>query len=116
TAMLDKQMMRNILLNLISNAIKFSEENKKIQVQTKTSEKETTVIVIDQGIGIPKEEQENLFERFFRAKNVTNIQGTGLGLNIVQRYTNLINGKISFSSKEGEGTTFNLNISHSYLK
>src|SRR6185312_9756088 len=113
---LDKQMLKNILYNLISNASKYSPEEADIEFKTELTKKGLTVTVTDHGIGIPDSDQVHLFERFFRAKNVTNIQGTGLGLNIVQRYTNLINGKISFSSKEGEGTTFNLNISHSYLK
>jgi PAS domain S-box-containing protein len=107
---LDKQMLRNILLNLISNAIKFSEENKKIQVQTKCTVKETKVVVIDQGIGIPKDEQENLFGRFFRAKNVINIQGTGLGLNIVAKYLEALKGKIEFTSELNKGTTFTVTI------
>src|SRR6185503_16946470 len=83
SAQLDKQMVRNILLNLVSNAIKFSPENKNIEVNTNVSDMEISIKVKDQGMGIPKEEQDHLFERFFRAKNVTNIQGTGLGLNIV---------------------------------
>ncbi|MFI5142222.1 MAG: ATP-binding protein, partial [Bacteroidia bacterium] len=97
-AQLDKQMLRNILLNLISNAIKFSPEEKNIEVQTNVSDKEIIVKVKDYGMGIPKEEQDHLFERFFRAKNVTNIQGTGLGLNIVGKYLEAMNGKINFVS------------------
>lgn len=106
----DKQMLRNILLNLISNAIKFSEENKTIKVHTKVSGNETFITVTDQGIGIPKEEQENLFGRFFRAKNVTNIQGTGLGLNIVAKYLEALGGKIEFSSELNRGTTFSVTV------
>ena len=109
-AFLDKQMLRNILLNLISNAIKFSEENKKIQVETKISEKETFIKVIDEGMGIPKDEHENLFGRFFRAKNATNIQGTGLGLNIVAKYLEALKGKIDFKSELNKGTTFIVTI------
>jgi PAS domain S-box-containing protein len=110
---LDKQMLRNILLNLISNAIKFSEENKVIKVQTKTTNKETKIVVTDQGIGIPKDEQENLFGRFFRAKNVTNIQGTGLGLNIVSKYLEALKGKIEFKSELNKGTIFTVTIPNS---
>jgi signal transduction histidine kinase len=68
-------MLRNILLNLGSNAIKFSPENKPIEVLTKVTPKQIIIKVTDHGIGIPKEEQAHMFERFFRAKNVTNIQG-----------------------------------------
>ena len=64
----------------------------------------------DQGLGIPEVEQEHLFERFFRAKNTTNIQGTGLGLNIVKKYVEMIDGKIDFESKLNEGTTFWITI------
>ena len=67
-------------------------------------------------MGIPDQDQEHLFERFFRAKNVTNIQGTGLGLNIVKRYSNLLNGEVTFTSKEGKGTTFNLSIKKLHVK
>ena len=57
-------------------------------------------------MGIPEEDQEHLFERFFRASNVVNVQGTGLGLNIVRKYLDLMHGLISFRSRAGEGTTF----------
>ena len=109
-ALLDKQMFRNILLNLISNAIKFSPENKNIEVDAIVSDKEIIVKVTDSGIGIPKEEQDHLFERFFRAKNATNIQGTGLGLNIVGKYLEAMNGKINFESELNKGTTFTVTI------
>lgn len=106
----DKQMIRNILLNLISNAIKFSSENKAITLHTEITPAEIKIVVADQGVGIPKEEQEHLFERFFRAKNVTNIQGTGLGLNIVGKYLEALKGKIDFNSELDVGTTFNITI------
>lgn len=109
-AFIDKQMTRNILLNLISNAIKFSPENKTIQIITKVTDTLVFIEVSDQGIGIPVEEQEHMFERFFRAKNVTNIQGTGLGLNIVAKYLETMNGKINFTSELNKGTTFTITI------
>ena len=109
-ATFDKQMIRNILLNLISNAIKFSPENKTIGLKTLTTAKTIEIEVSDEGMGIPVEEQEHLFERFFRAKNATNIQGTGLGLNIVVKYLETMNGKIDFKSELNKGTTFLLSI------
>lgn len=109
-ALIDKQMLRNILLNLGSNAIKFSPENKPIEVFTKVTPKEIIIKVTDHGIGIPKEEQAHMFERFFRAKNVTNIQGTGLGLNIVAKYLEAMNGRIEFESELNKGTTFTATI------
>ncbi len=109
-AFIDKQMTRNILLNLVSNAIKFSPENKTIHVKTKVDENEVLIEVSDEGMGIPEEEQEHMFERFFRAKNVTNIQGTGLGLNIVAKYLESMNGKINFTSELNKGTIFTITI------
>lgn len=109
-AYIDKQMTRNILLNLISNAIKFSPENKTIHITTKVTGALVFIEVRDQGIGIPNEEHEHMFERFFRAKNVTNIQGTGLGLNIVAKYLETMNGKINFTSELNKGTTFTITI------
>ena len=109
-ALLDQQMMRNIFLNLLSNAIKFSPENKEIKCSSSIDAKEVQLTVSDQGMGIPPEEQEHLFERFFRARNVTNIQGTGLGLNIVAKYLEAMNGRINFTSELEKGTTFNVNI------
>jgi signal transduction histidine kinase len=66
--------------------------------------------VKDLGIGIPKEDQKHLFDRFFRASNAGNIQGTGLGLNIVKRYVDLLSGEITFTSEYGKGTTFHVSI------
>lgn len=101
---LDLKFTRNICINLLSNAIKYSE--KDIFINTEITTNQISIIVKDQGIGIPKGEQEYLFTRFFRAKNATNIQGTGLGLNIVRKYLELMNGTITFESKLQEGTTF----------
>ena len=73
---------------------------------TKIYPKKIELIIKDEGYGIPKAEQKNLFNRFFRAKNVINIQGTGLGLNIIKEYVNLMNGDIDFESEENKGSTF----------
>ncbi|MAE85379.1 MAG: PAS domain-containing sensor histidine kinase [Flammeovirgaceae bacterium] len=107
----DQHLIKNISLNLLSNAIKYSPENANIEFSIK--EVEDSVIQIrvkDEGIGIPKKEQSKLFQRFYRAENATNIQGTGLGLNIVKRYLDLLKGEISFTSKEGLGTEFIVNF------
>jgi signal transduction histidine kinase len=66
--------------------------------------------VIDEGIGIPKSDQKELFTRFFRAKNATNIKGTGLGLNIVKKYLELLEGNMTFESQENKGTRFTIRI------
>jgi PAS domain S-box-containing protein len=106
----DPSLVKNILLNLTSNAIKFSPENAVIQVELNKGERELTLSVVDQGIGISKEDQEHLFERFFRAKNAANIQGTGLGLHIVAKYVELMNGRIDIKSELEEGTSFYIHI------
>lgn len=104
----DKQILRNIITNLLSNAIKYSE--KDIEFQAGMESDTLKLSVKDFGIGIPKEEQQHIFERLFRANNVTNIQGTGLGLNIVSKYLKLLDGNISFTSEYGKGTEFNVEI------
>lgn len=113
---LDKKGLRIILFNLLSNAIKFSPEKSNIEVYTGLDNNEVNISIKDSGVGISKEDQENLFQRFFRGRNVTNIQGTGLGLSIVARYIELFNGTIAVESEVNEGTTFNIalpnNINH----
>ncbi len=102
----DKKILRNVMFNLLSNASKYSDEQKEIEMQTEVRNKLVTIKVSDHGIGIPEEEQKNLFGKFFRAKNALNIQGTGLGLNILKRYVELMNGSVHFTSKLNKGTTF----------
>lgn len=106
TVFLDKQILKNIIINLLSNAIKYSDEGKKIFLKTETKNNELVLSVQDQGIGIPEADQQYLFTRFFRAKNAINAQGTGLGLNIVKKYVDIMGGKINFASELNEGTVF----------
>lgn len=106
TALLDASMLRHIVSNLISNAIKYSPAESEISVSSDRNGSRLQLSVTDSGIGIPEEEHENLFRLFFRSTNATNIQGTGLGLNIVKRYVELMNGRIEFTSKLNVGTTF----------
>jgi PAS domain S-box-containing protein len=103
---LDPKLVRHVLMNLLSNAIKYSPKNTVIKIKIRENLDFVSVKVQDQGIGIPKEEQDKLFERFFRAKNAQDIQGTGLGLNIVKQYVELMNGTISFQSEANKGSTF----------
>ncbi len=107
---IDKQILKNILLNLTSNAIKYSPEESEIILDVELKNDLLKICVEDQGIGIPEEEQKHMFERFFRAKNVTNIGGTGLGLNIVKKYVELLNGSIKFKSELGKGTKFTVEL------
>lgn len=105
---LDPKLVRNIIINLVSNAIKFSEENKKVQLRTSADKKYVKIEIKDEGMGISKDDQQHLFERFFRGHNATNIQGTGLGLNIVAKYVELMNGYIEMESELEKGTTFKI--------
>ena len=106
----DWHILRNALINLLSNAIKFSEEGKKITIQLQKQQEKIVISIADEGLGIPTEEQHYLFDRFFRASNVSNVQGTGLGLYIVKKYIDMLQGKISFRSIAGKGTTFTISI------
>ena len=108
TVCVDKQLLKNALTNLLSNAIKYSSKN--IEFYTSQVNSILYITIKDYGIGIPQDDQPHLFERFFRAKNAINIQGTGLGLNIVKKFVELMEGKISFNSKLEEGTIFNIEI------
>jgi PAS domain S-box-containing protein len=106
----DSRILRNIMFNLISNASKYSEIHKTITLHCEKKKDAIHFSVTDEGIGIPKEDQKHLFDRFFRASNSGNIQGTGLGLNIVKRYAELLNGNILFKSEYQKGSTFTLEI------
>ena len=105
----DPHILKNVLLNLISNAIKYSPEDGKIELSTSNGSA-YKIEVKDHGIGIPKKDQDQMFERFHRAENATNIQGTGLGLHIVKKYVELLNGTISFNSQEDMGSTFSVSL------
>jgi signal transduction histidine kinase len=105
---MDPNMLRNILVNLVSNAIKYSAEHKPVEVSTSVQDGKVLVAVRDHGIGIPEADQKHMFERFFRSQNATNIQGTGLGLNIVKKYLDLMGGDIWFESAQGVGSVFSV--------
>lgn len=106
----DVRILRHILFNLISNASKYSDPGQPIYIISQQRGEEMFFIVRDQGIGIPPEDQKHMFDRFFRASNAGNVQGTGLGLNIVKRYVELLRGSISFASEFGKGSTFTVTI------
>ncbi|MGP8216073.1 MAG: sensor histidine kinase [Bacteroidia bacterium] len=118
---MDQNLLMNILNNLLNNAIKYSPENGLIDiiVSDTNSDRETArvtpanelvISVKDYGIGIPEEDKPFMFERFFRAGNASNIQGTGMGLNIVKRYLDLMGGSIDFTSETNKGTIFTVKI------
>lgn len=107
---LDKNLLKNCIINLVSNAIKYSGEETEIELWTTLNNNSITINVKDNGIGIPEEDHEHLFEAFFRAHNTGNIPGTGLGLHIVSRYVSLMNGTISFKSAVNQGTLFTIEL------
>lgn len=111
---LDPGMFKHITLNLLSNAIKFSPENSGIHIKTEVDDTCVQLKVKDSGIGISKEDQEHLFERFYRATNALNIQGTGLGLHIVSKYAEQMNGKITCKSEIDKGTEFTVTFLNKY--
>ena len=107
---LDQTLLRNCIINLIGNAIKYSGENTFIEFNSEITPDKLIVVIKDNGIGIPDTDQKHLFEAFFRAHNTGNIPGTGLGLNIVTRYASLMEGKIEFKSKVNQGTSFTISF------
>jgi len=106
----DKNLLKNICINILTNAIKFSPEESKIILRVENLPETLRIEVKDQGIGIPKEDISHLFSTFFRSKNAVNIQGTGLGLHIVKRYLDLLNGEISIESELNKGTLVSIII------
>ncbi|SKC83525.1 sensor histidine kinase [Ohtaekwangia koreensis] len=106
----DQKKLRYILVNLLSNSMKYSPEASVVTVTSTLNPDALIIAVADRGIGIPEEEQKYLYSKFFRAKNTGNIQGTGLGLTIVKRYVEVMGGEISCISKQEEGTTFTVKI------
>lgn len=106
----DRHFLENILINLLSNAVKYSDKNSAIELVLANEDDVCTIQVKDHGIGIPLQDKEYLFTRFFRASNSENIQGSGLGLHIVQTYAKELHGSISFESQENKGSTFTLKL------
>ncbi|WP_369994241.1 ATP-binding protein [Winogradskyella sp.] len=106
----DEKIVELALGNLVHNAIKYSPEHSEISIQITQDESITTFKVIDEGMGIPEKDQEQIFNRYFRSENALLIQGTGIGLNIVKSHLNNLGGEISFSSAEEKGSTFVIKI------
>jgi len=98
----------NSIIKLIANAIEYSGEDTLIVFSTEFIGMTCIVVLRDNGIGIPFEDQKNLFEPFFRAYNTGDIPGTGLGLNIVERYVGLMGGTLEYKSAINEGTLFKM--------
>lgn len=107
----DQNLIKNSIINLITNAIKYSDDDSTIEFTTEINDNQCIIKIKDEGIGIPIEDQQHLFKPFFRAHNTGNIPGTGLGLNIVARYIALMKGEISCSSSTNQGSLFTLTFS-----
>lgn len=106
----DEKILELALTNLVNNAIKYSSEDTVIDIDIKQKNNKTIFVVGDNGIGIPKKDQKNIFQRYFRAENVLLSQGTGIGLNIVKEHIENLDGKIYFTSEEGEGSVFTIEL------
>ncbi len=106
----DRKIIKRIIMNLTSNAIKFSDENSEIIISTECNNGNFVLKVKDNGIGIPTRDKSHLFERFFRAENAVNIQGTGLGLCIVAKYVEFLKGSIEVASELNKGSLFTIKI------
>lgn len=107
----DKRLVKNILINLLSNAIKFSPEGAQIWLNVNLSPGGNLILSVkDQGIGISEEDQLHLFSSFYRGGNALNIEGTGLGLHIVKRYIDLLQGAVRLESVLDQGTTITVEL------
>jgi signal transduction histidine kinase len=106
----DSKLLDHILINLLMNAHKYSNETEEIIVSVKDSPKFFEFTIKDYGIGIPEEEQEHLFTSFFRASNTIKFPGTGLGLGIVKQFVELHNGTVSVASKVNRGCAVTIKL------
>ncbi len=106
----DPHLLRQVFENLLSNALKYTPEGKRVTFEVSNTERWLTFTVADEGYGIPVDDQPYLFEPFYRARNVSKLDGTGLGLTIARDFVASHNGDIAFESKEGEGTTFTVRL------
>jgi signal transduction histidine kinase len=111
----DSSEIEIIFNNLISNAVKYNNDNGQVEISIIQFPKALTIIVEDNGIGMSKEDSEKLFEDFVRIKNekTKSITGSGLGLSITKKIINLYNGAIHVESEPGKGTKFTIELPHS---
>lgn len=110
TIVSDSELLYQVFENLLSNSVKYSKEGKSVDFKLDFKDQKLLASFSDKGIGIPKKEQGQLFDRFFRAHNVGIIEGSGLGLSIVKKCVEVLGGEITFESEENKGTTFYVSI------
>ncbi|TVZ27561.1 hypothetical protein JM83_2610 [Gillisia sp. Hel_I_86] len=106
----DEKILQLIMTNLLNNAVKYSSENSTIDIEAVLDTKRLSIVVKDEGIGVPVNEQKYIFNRYFRAENALLNQGTGIGLNIVKSHLENLGGTITFVSEENKGSTFSITI------
>lgn len=106
----DEELLYQIFENLLSNAVKYSKDKQEVYFRLEYADGKLFGTITDKGIGIPKTEQNKLFDRFFRAHNVGIVEGSGLGLSIVKKCIEVMNGEITFVSEIDKGTTFTVVI------
>jgi len=102
--MLDFVLVEQVLVNVLDNAIKYSPKDTQIDIDVFQTDKEITIRISDRGIGIPNEDLERVFDKFYRVSRPENVSGTGLGLAICKGIVETIGGKISAANREGGGT------------
>ena len=110
TVSLDRELLHHIMVNLLTNAIKFSADDGQVLISSRCDNTTVNICVHDNGLGISEEDRQHLFERFFRGGNVLTIPGTGLGLHIVSKYVELMRGTIDIKSELNKGTEILLNF------
>jgi signal transduction histidine kinase len=103
---MDDELLQHILMNLISNALKYSPAGTEIKMSMMRDGNDVVMEISDQGIGIPEEEQQQVFQPFFRSQNAETFKGTGLGLAITKESVDAHYGSITWRSQVGQGTTF----------
>lgn len=106
----DEKILELVLVNVVGNAIKYSQENTSVDIEVNVDHGGLIIVIKDQGIGIPEKEQKFIFNRYFRAENALLDQGTGIGLNIVKSHLENLGGNVTFTSVEGKGSTFTIQL------
>ena len=106
--LLDFVLVEQVLVNVIDNAIKYSSKDTQIDIDVSKTDKEIAIRVSDRGIGIPKEDLERVFDKFYRVSRPENVIGTGLGLAICKGIVDTMGGKISATNRDGGGTVITI--------
>mgnify|MGYP000695833932 FL=1 len=106
----DHNLLEHCLSNIISNAIKYSKKNTEVKIGTICDEKSLSIVIVDQGIGIPKEDIKRIGQKFFRSSNTLSESGSGIGLYLTKYFIELHNGNVAIESKESIGTKVTITL------